>query len=170
MINIVTMAQPREVKMFQVVPFWDDIDLTGNADLAAQLDLISPHKIDENTWRNREQVEEILFLLHKDNWPSSLKEEECLPTNAVAVRLAKLEEQMQHLLTTIQEFQKASSERIFNMGMHQQVAVRNFIGCMILVSLRSRTLKLNWWEMIVADIRFWSSAHIHASGLPLYTL
>jgi hypothetical protein len=77
---------------------------------------------------------------------------------------------MQHLLTTIQEFQKASSERIFNMGMHQQVAVRNFIGCMILVSLRSRTLKLNWWEMIVADIRFWSSAHIHASGLPLYTL
>jgi hypothetical protein len=72
MINVVTMAQPREVKMFQGVPFWDDIDLTGNADLAAQLDLISPHKIDENTWRNREQVEEILFLLHKDNWPSSV--------------------------------------------------------------------------------------------------
>ncbi|CAK9205892.1 unnamed protein product [Sphagnum jensenii] len=90
-------------------------DDPGNTDLAAQLDLISPHKIDENTWRNREQVEEILFLLRKDNWPSSLKEEDCLPTNAVAVRLAKLEEQMQHLLTTIQEFQKASSERIFNM-------------------------------------------------------
>jgi hypothetical protein len=72
MINVVTMAQPREVKMFQGVLFWDVIDLTGNADLAAQLDLISPHKIDENTWRNREQVEEILFLLHKDNWPSSV--------------------------------------------------------------------------------------------------
>jgi hypothetical protein len=52
------------------VPFWDDMDLTGNLHVTAQLNFVPPHKIDENTWRNREQVEEILFLLQKDNWPS----------------------------------------------------------------------------------------------------
>ncbi|CAK9195303.1 unnamed protein product [Sphagnum troendelagicum] len=88
-------------------------DDTGNLHVTAQLNFVPPHKIDENTWRNREQVEEILFLLQKDNWPSMLKEQDSL--SAVAVRLAKLEEEMQLLLITIQEFQKASSERIFNM-------------------------------------------------------
>ncbi|KAH9550990.1 hypothetical protein CY35_10G101000 [Sphagnum magellanicum] len=88
-------------------------DDTGNSHVTTQLNFVPPHKIDENTWRNREQVEEILFLLQKDNWPSMLKGQDSL--SAVAVCLAKLEEEMQLLLITIQEFQKASSERIFNM-------------------------------------------------------
>lgn len=29
-----------------------------------------PHKIDENMWKNREQIEEILFLLETSNWPT----------------------------------------------------------------------------------------------------
>lgn len=28
-----------------------------------------PHKIDENMWKNREQMEEILFLLQPSRWP-----------------------------------------------------------------------------------------------------
>ena len=31
-----------------------------------------PHKIDENLWKNREQIEEIIFLLETSNWPTSV--------------------------------------------------------------------------------------------------
>lgn len=30
---------------------------------------VPPHKIDENMWKNREQMEEILFLLDKSHRP-----------------------------------------------------------------------------------------------------
>lgn len=32
-----------------------------------------PHKIDENLWKNRENVEEILFLLEKSRWPQEVR-------------------------------------------------------------------------------------------------
>lgn len=32
-----------------------------------------PHKIDENMWKNRENVEEILFLLEKPRWPQEVR-------------------------------------------------------------------------------------------------
>ena len=31
-----------------------------------------PHKLDENFWKNREQLEEILFLLDEKNWPEAV--------------------------------------------------------------------------------------------------
>jgi hypothetical protein len=37
----------------------------------------TPHKIDENLWRNREQIEEILFLLDKGNWPMKVRSDSC---------------------------------------------------------------------------------------------
>jgi hypothetical protein len=61
-----------------------------------------------------------------------LKEQDSL--SAVAVRLAKLEEEMQFLLITIQEFQKASSERIFNMGMYRLWL--GVLGCLLLVFVK----------------------------------
>ena len=32
-----------------------------------------PHKIDENMWKNREHMEEILFLLERSNWPPAVR-------------------------------------------------------------------------------------------------
>lgn len=32
----------------------------------------SAHKIDENMWRNREQIEEIIFLLDRSHWPPAV--------------------------------------------------------------------------------------------------
>lgn len=32
-----------------------------------------PHKVDENMWKNREQIEEILFLLEAPHWPGSVR-------------------------------------------------------------------------------------------------
>ncbi|KAL2250276.1 UNVERIFIED_CONTAM: hypothetical protein Sindi_2149900 [Sesamum indicum] len=31
-----------------------------------------PHKVDENMWKNREQIEEILFMLEVPNWPRAV--------------------------------------------------------------------------------------------------
>ncbi|PWA85960.1 GOLD domain-containing protein [Artemisia annua] len=33
----------------------------------------APHKIDENMWKNREQIEEIIFLLETSHWPKSVR-------------------------------------------------------------------------------------------------
>lgn len=38
----------------------------GDADRSA------PHKIDENMWRNREHMEEIVFLLERSRWPPAV--------------------------------------------------------------------------------------------------
>lgn len=32
-----------------------------------------PHKIDENMWKNREQIEEILVLLERPRWPKVVR-------------------------------------------------------------------------------------------------
>lgn len=32
-----------------------------------------PHKIDENMWKNREQIEEILVLLERSCWPKVVR-------------------------------------------------------------------------------------------------
>lgn len=44
----------------------------GNAALITDINASPPHKIDENLWRNREQIEEITLLLKKDKWPASV--------------------------------------------------------------------------------------------------
>ena len=46
-----------------------------------------PHKIDENMWKNRENVEEILFLLEKSRWPQEVRfvRQTCLCTEVLAL-------------------------------------------------------------------------------------
>lgn len=43
-----------------------------------------PHKIDENMWKNREQMEEILFLLQPSRWPVQVNLSFVLFPNLVA--------------------------------------------------------------------------------------
>lgn len=45
---------------------------SGNAALIKKLEAPAPHKLDENLWRNREQIEEILSLVSNKRWPSSV--------------------------------------------------------------------------------------------------
>lgn len=44
-------------------------DLTGESSLVREAESPPPHKVDENLWKNREQIEEILFLSESSNWP-----------------------------------------------------------------------------------------------------
>jgi len=41
----------------------------GETSLIDEANRQPPHKIDENMWKNREQMEEILFLLSPSRWP-----------------------------------------------------------------------------------------------------
>lgn len=45
----------------------------GESLLIQEAERQPPHKIDENMWKNREQIEEILFLLEDSNWPTAVR-------------------------------------------------------------------------------------------------
>lgn len=42
--------------------------------MVQEADRQPPHKIDENMWRNREQIEEIIYLLEVSHWPSVVRD------------------------------------------------------------------------------------------------
>lgn len=47
-----------------------------------------PHKIDENMWKNREHMEEIIFLLERSHWPATVRYVMCLHTHTtIALRI-----------------------------------------------------------------------------------
>lgn len=48
-------------------------DLIGESSLVLEAESHPPHKVDENLWKNREQLEEILFLLESSNWPPAVR-------------------------------------------------------------------------------------------------
>lgn len=43
--------------------------IVGEKLLLDEADCRPPHKIDENMWKNREHIEEIIFLLERPHWP-----------------------------------------------------------------------------------------------------
>jgi hypothetical protein len=51
-----------------------DISLTeGDSLLVREAECEPPHKIDENMWKNREQIEEIIYLLESSHWPKAVR-------------------------------------------------------------------------------------------------
>ncbi|CAK7343422.1 unnamed protein product [Dovyalis caffra] len=69
----------------------------------------APHKIDENMWKNREHMEEILFLLDKSRCPPALQDD-----SELATVVNKLREKFQKALNALQAFQTLNSDRVFN--------------------------------------------------------
>eukprot|EP00250_Pteridium_aquilinum_P012267 c20610_g1_i1 orf=555-1874(-) len=80
----------------------------------ASLEFVPPHKIDENFWKNREQIEEILDLLKETNWPAALHQQSLQSYQTV---LAEIAGALRSLLKDIEEYQLKSSEKVFNMVM-----------------------------------------------------
>ncbi|KAF9680149.1 hypothetical protein SADUNF_Sadunf06G0091100 [Salix dunnii] len=68
-----------------------------------------PHKIDENMWKNREHMEEILFLLDKSRCPPALQND-----SELASVFSILKDKFQKTLNALQAFQAMNSDRIFN--------------------------------------------------------
>uniref|UniRef100_A0A2P2LY40 Uncharacterized protein MANES_09G119600 n=1 Tax=Rhizophora mucronata TaxID=61149 RepID=A0A2P2LY40_RHIMU len=82
--------------------------------LAQEADRQPPHKIDENMWKNREHIEEIVFLLEKSHWPPPLQQPSTPEHSQLATVFDNLRNKFQKILKTLESFQSQNSERVFN--------------------------------------------------------
>ncbi|XP_010543127.1 PREDICTED: uncharacterized protein LOC104816146 isoform X2 [Tarenaya hassleriana] len=73
-----------------------------------------PHKIDENMWKNREQMEEILFLLQPSRWPPQLKDPTTSDDSEFSSMLRHLNDKFRNTLASLISFQTKNSERVFS--------------------------------------------------------
>ncbi|KAK5841363.1 hypothetical protein PVK06_010273 [Gossypium arboreum] len=86
----------------------------GESLLIQEADTQPPHKMDENMWKNRENIEEILFLLERPHWPSVLQQSSTAEVAEFATTLGQLKDKFQATLTILESFQSRNSERVFN--------------------------------------------------------
>ncbi|XP_073272219.1 uncharacterized protein [Primulina huaijiensis] len=86
----------------------------GESLLLQEAERHPPHKIDENMWKNREQIEEILFLLDVSRWPASLRQESVVEGVELAAVVMPLQEKFKSTLKTLENFQARNSEFVFN--------------------------------------------------------
>ncbi|CAA6661907.1 unnamed protein product [Spirodela intermedia] len=92
--------------------FEKDFCLTpGEKELICEADSPAPHKLDENMWKNREHIEEILFLLEKSHWPGSLQQQ---ATPEDAATLEKFQNILKNSLNTLETFQSKNAANVFN--------------------------------------------------------
>ncbi|CAN0829666.1 hypothetical protein LINGRAHAP2_LOCUS1189 [Linum grandiflorum] len=85
--------------------------------LVKQAESQPPHKVDENMWKNREQMEEILFLLEKPCWPHALQQPSTSDDSELATTFLSIQDRFQKTLKTLESFQSKNSERVFNIVM-----------------------------------------------------
>ncbi|KAJ0235007.1 hypothetical protein HA466_0266450 [Hirschfeldia incana] len=83
----------------------------GEAALIEEANREPPHKIDENMWKNREQMEEILFLLQPSRWPLQLRESEDAELSSI---LRNVKDNFDKALTAMISFQTKNSDRVFS--------------------------------------------------------
>ncbi|KAI5662874.1 hypothetical protein M9H77_22197 [Catharanthus roseus] len=76
----------------------------GESLLIQEAERQPPHKIDENMWKNREQIEEILFLLEDSNWPTALQQHLKDEESELVSILGQLKEKLQIMTYMPQDF------------------------------------------------------------------
>ncbi|KAF7145207.1 hypothetical protein RHSIM_Rhsim04G0119400 [Rhododendron simsii] len=92
-----------------------DVSLTeGERLLVYEAECQAPHKIDENMWKNREQLEEIIYLLESSHWPKALRQQSTTEDAELASILGRLKDKFDNALKTLQFFQSKNSEFVFN--------------------------------------------------------
>ncbi|KAL0923154.1 hypothetical protein M5K25_007201 [Dendrobium thyrsiflorum] len=90
----------------------EELPLTPGEQLVAEeADRNPPHKVDENLWKNREHIEEILYLLDK----SHLSKLKATQEDADIDKFAEdLQVPLQRALKTLEAFQSKNSDFVFN--------------------------------------------------------
>ncbi|KAJ0978150.1 hypothetical protein J5N97_013624 [Dioscorea zingiberensis] len=86
----------------------------GEELLAHEADLEPPHKVDENLWKNREHIEEILFLLEKPHWPTSLQRKATAEEEDIFPIIEGIEIGLRNTLKKLEIFQLKNAENVFN--------------------------------------------------------
>ncbi|KAJ4788295.1 Retinal-binding protein [Rhynchospora pubera] len=74
------------------------------------------YKIDENLWKNREQMEEIIFLLDKSRRPKSIQKATEEDSDLTSV-LDEIEIQFKDMLNKLKQFQIKNADNVFNIVM-----------------------------------------------------
>ncbi|CAI9284762.1 unnamed protein product [Lactuca saligna] len=64
-----------------------------------------PHKLDENMWKNREHIEEIIFLLQSSHWPKSLQKQSTPEEIELGQVLRQLNDKFEVALELVESFQ-----------------------------------------------------------------
>ncbi|KAK7350344.1 hypothetical protein VNO77_08866 [Canavalia gladiata] len=88
--------------------------IEGESILINEADGQPPHKIDENMWKNREYIEETIFLLESSNWPEALKQQSTPDSVEIAITLGQLKDKLHNALKGLESFQIKNAEHVFN--------------------------------------------------------
>jgi hypothetical protein len=75
---------------------------------------IPAHKIDENLWKNREQMEEILLLLNKSRRPVALQQRSTAEDTETFIILDDVETKLKDMLKKLEQFQIKNADNVFN--------------------------------------------------------
>ncbi|RCV18319.1 hypothetical protein SEVIR_3G299700v4 [Setaria viridis] len=75
---------------------------------------IPAHKIDENMWKNREQMEEILFLLNTSRRPVALQQKSTPEDTEIVSKLDDIEAKLKDMLKKLEQFQLKNADNVFN--------------------------------------------------------
>ncbi|PKI44594.1 uncharacterized protein LOC116206866 [Punica granatum] len=86
----------------------------GESELVEEADRSAPHKVDENMWKNREHMEEIVFLLDRSRWPPALRQQSAPELAELATSFDQIRDKFKRTLNTLMSFQAKNSERVFN--------------------------------------------------------
>ncbi|XP_047153056.1 uncharacterized protein LOC124824641 isoform X2 [Vigna umbellata] len=86
----------------------------GEGVLIDEADQLPPHKIDENMWKNREYIEETIFLLESSNWPEVLKQQSAPDCTEFALTFGQLKDKLHNTLKALESFQIKNAEHVFN--------------------------------------------------------
>lgn len=86
----------------------------GEKILIDEADRQPPHKIDENMWKNRESMEEIVFLLERSNWPEGLKQQSTPDDVECTAVLDRVKHKVHNILKLLESFQAKNSDHVFS--------------------------------------------------------
>ncbi|KMT14297.1 hypothetical protein BVRB_4g070820 [Beta vulgaris subsp. vulgaris] len=86
----------------------------GESSVVDEVDHEAPHKIDENMWKNREHIEEIIFLLDRTHWPTTFQQQSRLGDVELAPFLEQLKVKFENTLKTLEYFQSKNADYVFN--------------------------------------------------------
>ncbi|KAH9622163.1 hypothetical protein KSS87_017021 [Heliosperma pusillum] len=78
-----------------------------------EVDYEPPHKIDENMWKNRENIEEIIYLLDRSQWPATLQHQ-AVEDPEIAAALDQLKDKFEKSFKTLQYFQTKNADFVFS--------------------------------------------------------
>ncbi|WOK93723.1 hypothetical protein Cni_G02423 [Canna indica] len=90
---------------------------SGEKLLLEEVDQPPAHKIDENLWKNRENIEEIISLLKEVHRPRMLQQKTTPEDVDITATLGELEVKLRSTLKILETFQQRHADNVFNIVM-----------------------------------------------------